>query len=162
MNQRIGPRARRTMGKAALAIILAAIGYLALVPNTHGEFLHFLPQKLRRWICEHDDFNNVVGFAVLGTVAFHIGTKRVASPGSSVFRRAFGRKEARLAALMGLVCVFELLQLVIPGRMSSLQDICTGWSGLFAAWLASEIWRSASDGSPVSHPGPNSRASRGA
>ena len=140
-------RARRLAGLAALVVVFAAMCYLALVPNARGEFLGFLPQKLRRWICEHDDFNNVVGFAVLGLMAFRIGGRRQMERGAGVaamLRRIFAHRGARLAALMALVCVFELLQLIIPGRMSGLQDVCTGWSGLFAAWLLAVVlgWRS--------------------
>jgi hypothetical protein len=136
-------RVRRLAGMVTLVVVLAVICYLALVPNARGEFLGFLPQKLRRWICEHDDFNNVTGFAVLGLVAFRIRGSGLTDRGTGVaaiFRRIFAYRIARLAALMVLVCVFELSQFFIPGRMSSLQDVCTGWSGLFAAWLVSEIW----------------------
>jgi hypothetical protein len=135
-------RMRHRAGMVTVVVVLAAICYLALVPNARGEFLGFLPQKLRRWICEHDDFNNVTGFAVLGLVVFRVGSRGLTDRGTGVvaiFRRIFAYRIARLAALMVLVCVFELSQFVIPGRMSSLQDVCTGWSGLFAAWLVSEI-----------------------
>lgn len=142
-------RARHVAGLATLAVVFAAMCYLALVPNARGEFLGFLPQKLRRWICEHDDFNNVAGFAVLGLIAFRIGGSGITERGAGVaamFRRIFAHRSARLAALMNLVCAFELLQLIIPGRMSSLQDVCTGWSGLFAAWLLTVVIGSRSPG----------------
>jgi hypothetical protein len=140
-------RARHLVGKVTLVVVFAAMCYLALVPNARGEFLGFLPQKLRRWICEHDDLNNVVGFAVFGLIAFRIGGRGQRERGAGVgamLRRIFAHRGARLAALMVLVCVFELLQLIIPGRMSGLQDVCTGWSGLFAAWLLAVVlgWRS--------------------
>jgi hypothetical protein len=141
MNQRIEPRARHLAARGILLVVLAAIAYLALVPNREGQFLPFLPQKIRRWICEHDDFNNVVAFAILGLVAFRIGRKGNASPDAGILRRVFARREARLASLMALVCLLELAQLVIPGRMSGLRDVCTGWSGLFAAWLLASVFR---------------------
>jgi len=141
MNQRSGRPARHFAGVAMLLLVGAAIGYLALMPNVRGNMLGFLPQKVRRWIVEHDDLNNVVAFAVLGSVAFRIGRKeaaRFAHGISGVLGRVFARRETRLAALMALVVVLELFQLVIPGRISGLRDVCTGWSGLFAAWLISE------------------------
>jgi len=142
MNRHIEPPARNIVGVAIAVTVLGLVAWLALIPNNRGQFLGFLPEKLRRWICEHDDFNNITGFWVLGIVAFCLPSADSANRGSGLIGllcRVFAHRLARLAALMGLVCALEILQFVIPGRFSDLRDVCTGWSGLFAAWLVSEV-----------------------
>jgi hypothetical protein len=125
-----------------LIVVAAVIGYLALIPNDRGELLSFLPGKIRRWLCEHDDFNNIVAFGVLGSIVFRIRSRGARSPRRGTFRvfeRVLSSSEARLVLLMALVFLLELVQLVIPGRICDLQDVCSGWSGLFAAWLAFRV-----------------------
>jgi hypothetical protein len=49
--------------------------------------------------------------------------------------RIFESRGMRVAGLMILASAMELVQIFIPGRVAELRDVCTGWSGIFAAWL---------------------------
>ena len=117
---------------------LAAGLALALVPNTHGALYAFLPAGLRRWVAEHDDPVNIIAFLTLSIFAlcFQREPRRVrADTKRNAVLRLFESRGVRAAALMALVCTIELVQFFIPGRVADLQDVCTGWSGIFAAWL---------------------------
>ncbi|MEO6787892.1 MAG: VanZ family protein, partial [Chthoniobacteraceae bacterium] len=54
--------------------------------------------------------------------------------------RVLESRGIRVAGLMALVCAIEFVQLFIPGRVGELHDVCTGWSGIFAAWLIAVLF----------------------
>jgi len=149
---------KSALAAALLLFVLGAMCYLALVPNDRGQFLPFLPTKIRRWICEHADFNNVTAFFVLGLIVFRMRAGSMAGAAGRIFTH-WG---SRMAALMTLVCLFEILQFLIPGRMSGLRDVCTGWSGVFAAWLIFQIWDRAGNEASEHGVGTGSKGGRGA
>ena len=121
---------------------LAAGLWLALTPNVRGEMHFFLPMELRHWVHEHDDFANIAAFLCLAIFGLCFqrnpqrGGKSAARP--AMFR-LLEKRAVRVAGLMALVCAIEIVQIFIPGRVADLQDVCTGWSGIFAAWLLSVI-----------------------
>ncbi|MFN9367527.1 MAG: hypothetical protein ACK6CT_01985, partial [Planctomycetia bacterium] len=85
-----------------------------------------------------DGFVNVDAFGFLAVVVFIAGETSGAG-GESKSGGICARRGARLAVLLALVCVIEIVQIWISGRTSSLEDVCTGWSGIFAAWLLSVL-----------------------
>ena len=129
-------RRRRPFRRALLAVTAIAIAYLTLIPNNGHARFRILPLPLYRWFAapEHDGFVNIAAFGFLATVVFLAG-RNPGTRGSGLLVTIFASRTARLAALLALVCGIEILQRWIPGRTSSLQDVCTGWSGIFAAWL---------------------------
>ena len=52
-----------------------------------------------------------------------------------LLRVTFATARRGISLLLLLVCAIELVQMFIPGRVADLDDVCTGWSGIFAAWL---------------------------
>ena len=129
---------------------LAAGLTMALVPNTHGTPYAFLPAGLPRWIAEHDDPANIIAFLTLSIFAlcFQREPRRLRSDTKrNAVLRLFESRGMRVAGLMGLVCMIELVQLLIPGRVGELQDVCTGWSGIFAAWLIAVLFDAREEGS---------------
>lgn len=118
-----------------VCIVLLACGLvLALRGNPRGEVHHFLPVAVRDWMNDgHDEEANLIAFSILGIIALVPHRGRTAA-GPAVFR-VLGSRAFRMAALMALVCAIELVQMFIPGRVADLDDVCTGWSGIFAAWL---------------------------
>lgn len=130
--------------RAFFLLTLCAVLYLALMPNYGRARFRIVPLPVYRWLVAtwHDDFGNIVAFGVMATGAFLLG-RHPADRGSDGIRAAlvrwFASRTARLVGLLAMVCMFEILQIGIPGRTSSLQDVCTGWSGIFAAWLLSVL-----------------------
>lgn len=132
----------RRIAKACFLPVFAAVLYLALMPNYGRSRFLIVPMPVYRWICEHDDFDNITAFAVLASFAFLVGKNpraREYAATTGAFARIFASRSARLTGLLAMVCVLELLQKWIPGRVSSMRDVCTGWSGIFAAWLISVL-----------------------
>lgn len=127
---------RRSLGRGIFAVTVIAIAYLTLMPNYGRTRFRIVPIPLYRWLAapEQDWFVNVVAFGFLAVVVFIAGENSAAG-GESKSVGIFARRGARLAALLALVCVIEIVQIWIPGRTSSLEDVCFGWSGILAAWL---------------------------
>ncbi len=107
--------------------------------NGHARF-RIVPLPLYRWLAapEHDYLVNVAAFGFLALIIFLIRS-HTDSRHESLVAAIFAHRIARLAALLALVCAIEVVQKWIPGRTSSLEDVCTGWSGIFAAWLVAEL-----------------------
>ncbi len=102
--------------------------YLTLMPNRGRSRFRVVPLPLYRWLADpmHDWLMNIIAFGFLAAVVFVAGEN-------------LGSRRIRLAGLLALVCAIEIAQLWIPGRTSSLDDVCTGWSGIFAAWLVARL-----------------------
>ncbi len=130
---------KAAMLKAIFVIGIIAAMAMALRPNRHGGIHNFVPASFRAWVNEHDDFQNIAAFFLIATVALLLPGVRNREGKSlpAVVLRTLEPPLARVAALMLFVCVIELVQRFIPGRVPDLQDVCTGWSGIFAAWL---VW----------------------
>ena len=130
----------RTLPRVLLAITAIVIAYLTLMPNTGHTRFRIVPLPLYCWLVapEHDDLANIVAFGFLASVVFLAGRNPDADSGS-LLSAIFAHRIARIAALLALVCAIEVVQKWIPGRTSSLEDVCTGWSGIFAAWLVSVL-----------------------
>ena len=130
----------RLFHRAIFAITAIAMAYLTLMPNNGHARFRIVPLPLYRWLAapEHDSFVNSVAFGFLASVVFLLGRNPDAH-GGSLLSAIFASRPARLAALLALVCAIEILQKWIPGRVSSMEDVCTGWSGIFAAWLLSVL-----------------------
>ena len=114
------------------------------MPNTGHARFKIVPEPMYRWLeaTWHDDFGNIVAFGFLAFVTFLIGKPAAGLENAgtvATFARLFAGRTARLAGLLAMVCAIEILQIWIPGRTSSLQDVCSGWSGIFAAWLLAEL-----------------------
>jgi hypothetical protein len=133
----VKPAFLKTLFVAGLATGL----WMALVPNRHGALHNFLPETLRRWVSENDDPANIAGFFMLTLVGLRLPRARENGRGrvASMVFRMLGHPLAKVGVLMLLVCAIELSQRFIPGRVGELQDVCTGWSGIFAAWLLSVL-----------------------
>lgn len=115
--------------------LLAGGLFLALAPN-RGNLNYFMPDAVRKWINDgHDEEENLIAFSVLGTFALCYRRRL----DSGVGTRLRDRRAVRMAALMAMVCMIEFVQMFIPGRVADLNDVCTGWSGIFAAWLLSVL-----------------------
>ena len=129
-------RPGRPLRRAIFIITSIVIAYLTLMPNTGHARFRLVPLPLYRLLAapEHDSIVNIVAFGFLAAVVFMVGRDPDAH-GGGLLSAIFACRPARLAALLALVCAIEILQKWIPGRVSSLQDLCTGWSGIFAAWL---------------------------
>lgn len=124
-----------------IALIVGGL-VLALHPNTRGEVNHLLPADVVKWINNgHDEEENLFAFLILGTFALFSGrcSERDSGGAGSKVVRLLRSRPARMAALMGLVCAIELVQNFIPGRVADIDDVCSGWSGIFAAWLLSVL-----------------------
>ena len=135
---------RSRIARAIFCTTFVAVLYLALMPNTGHARFKIVPEPLYRWLEApwHDDFGNIMAFAVLAAAAFLLGRKpigRESTAIASAFTRWFAMRNARLVCLLGMVCSIEIVQIWIPGRTAALQDVCTGWSGIFAAWLFAEL-----------------------
>lgn len=120
---------------------LAAILCFALEPNTHGSRLHELPRPVARWLNEHDDFANILAFAIFGSIVFLLPS--YSSKNSSAWKVVLATvfsDLSRLALLLALVSGLEVAQLWIPGRSSELRDVATGSTGVLFAW-ALHRWR---------------------
>jgi len=135
---------RERIIRAVFIIILFAVLYLALMPNNGHARFRIVPLPIYRWLEApwHDDFGNIVAFAVLSTAAFLLGRNSGGRENAGITGALvwwFASRNARLTGLLATVCIIEILQKWIPGRVSSLQDVCTGWSGIFAAWLLSVL-----------------------
>ena len=115
---------RRKIGRVVFAATAVAMAYLTLMPNYGYTRFQIVPSPLYRWLAdpEQDWFVNIVAFGFLAVVVF------------IVWGKSRGRG-ALLATLLALVCAIEIAQIWIPGRTSSLEDVCFGWSGIFAAWF---------------------------
>ena len=143
--------------KMTFIVCLAAGLMMALPANRHGALHMFLPESLRRWVNEHDDAANVMAFFILAAVALRLPCAQ-AKGGTTlpaVILQRLVHPLARVAALMLFVCAIEFTQSFIPGRVSELQDVCTGWSGIFAAWLISVLLDVRVIKSPARAPGGN-------
>ena len=129
--------------KAVFVIGLVGALALALVPNRHGGIHNFVPASFRVWVNEHDDIQNIAAFFLIAAVALRLPGVREKGGKTlpAVVLQTLEPPLARVAALMLLVCTIELTQRFIPGRVSDLQDVCTGWSGILAAWLLSVFRR---------------------
>ena len=129
-------RHRRTFFRLLLAGTSLTIAYLALMPNSGHTRFWIVPLPVYRWVAapEHDGIVNVFAFGFFAAVVFLVERNPDAS-GTSLLSAIFATRLARLVGLLALVCAIELVQKWIPGRTSSLDDVCTGWSGIFAAWL---------------------------
>ena len=131
--------------RAFFRVTLCAVLYLALMPNNGHARFRIVPLPVYRWLeaTWHDDLGNIVAFGFLACVTFLLGVPPAERENGGIgaaFARMFAGPTARLAGLLAMVCTIELLQRWIPGRTSSLQDVCTGWSGIFAAWLACNVF----------------------
>lgn len=116
--------------KALFAIGLAVGLAMAMLPNRYNNPHQFLPLDLRRWVHRHDDAANIAAFFLFASVGLRLPLSHAkAGMGSPSHRLGM------VVALMTLVCVIEIVQIWIPGRASSLEDVCFGWSGILAAWL---------------------------
>ncbi len=135
-NDRVIRRHRRTFRRALLAITTIVIAYLALMPNYGQVRFRIVPLPLYRWLAapEHDWFVNIVAFGFFAAVVFLFGSDPE-RPTGNLLSAILAHRIARLVALLALVCAIEILQKWIPGRISSMEDVCTGWSGIFGAWL---------------------------
>ena len=125
---------------ALLCIAMLAAGlFLALAPN-RGNLNYFMPDAVRKWVNnDHDEEENLIAFTIFGSFVLCLGRRRncaTATAGPRVLRFLRSRT-VRTIALMAMVCVIELMQMFIPGRVADLNDICTGWSGILAGWLLS-------------------------
>lgn len=125
---------------ALLCIAMLAGGlFLALAPN-RGNLNYFMPDAVRKWVNDnHDEEENLIAFTVLGSCVLCFGRRaesRNAAAAPKVLR-LLGSRAVRVAALMAMVVVIECVQMFIPGRVADLNDVCTGWSGIFAGWLLS-------------------------
>ena len=131
---------RRTFGRVIFVLTSIAIAYLALMPNRGRERFRIVPLPLYRWLVgpAQDWFVNIIAFGFFAAVVFIMGGNSGARSGS-LFTAIFARRGARLASLLALVCAIEIAQIWIPGRTSSLEDVCSGWSGIFAAWLLAAL-----------------------
>lgn len=120
---------RRRLGRGIFAATAIVIAYLTLMPNHGHAHFRIVPMPLYRWLVgpEQDWLVNIIAFGFFAVVVFTVGRK-------SRWRGA------GLAALFALVCAIETVQIWIPGRTSSLDDVCAGWSGIFAAWLFAVLW----------------------
>ncbi len=129
-------RRRRTFFRLLLVGTTLMIAYLALMPNSGHTRFWIVPLPVYRWLAapEHDGIVNVFAFGFFAAVVFLVERDPDAS-GTSLLSAIFATRLARLVGLLALVCVIETVQIWIPGRTSSLDDVCTGWSGIFAAWL---------------------------
>ena len=126
-------------------LTLCAVLYLALMPNNGHARFRIVSLPVYRWLEAewHDDLGNIVAFAVLACATFLLGAHpadRENDGISAAFARCFASRTARLVGLLAMVCMFEILQRWIPGRTCSLRDVCTGWSGIFAAWLLCNVF----------------------
>lgn len=132
----------RRIVRTFFLLTLCTVFYLTLMPYYGRARFRIVSLPVYRWIAAHDNFDNIVAFAVLATAAFllgrHPGDRGNGGIGAA-FARRFASRTARLAGLLAMVCMFEILQIWIPGRTSALLDVCTGWSGIFAAWLLCEL-----------------------
>ena len=116
--------------KAVFAIGLAVGLAMAMLPNRHNNPHQFLPLDLRRWVHTHDDAANIAAFFLFASVGLRLPLSHAkAGMGSPSHRLGM------VVALMTLVCGIEWVQHLIPGRVADLKDVCTGWSGILAAWL---------------------------
>ena len=135
---------RRRIFRTIFFLTLCAVLYLALMPNSGRARFKIVPEPMYRWLeaTWHDDFGNIVAFGFLAFVTFLIGKPAAASENAGIvaaFHRWFADRNVRLACLLAGVVTIEILQIWIPGRTSSLRDVCSGWSGIFAAWLLAEL-----------------------
>ena len=125
---------------ALLCIAMLAGGlFLALAPN-RGNLNYFMPDAVRKWINnDHDEEENLIAFTVLSSCVLCLGrhsqSRRAASHPKP--RRFLSGRSVCVSALMAMVVVIEFMQMFIPGRVADMNDICTGWSGIFAGWLLS-------------------------
>ena len=133
-------RYRRTFFRLLLAGTTLTIAYLALMPSSGHARFWIVPLPIYRWLAapEHDGIVNVFAFGFFAAVVFLVEWNPDA-PDTSLLSAIFATRLARLVALLSIVCGIELVQKWIPGRTSSMEDVCTGWSGIFAAWLLSEL-----------------------
>lgn len=127
---------------ALLCIAMLAGGlFLALAPN-RGNLNYIMPDAVRKWVNDdHDEEENLIAFTLLGSCVLCFGRRaerRIAAAAPKVLR-LLGSRAVRMAALMAMVCVIELVQMFIPGRVADLNDVCTGWSGILAGWLLSVL-----------------------
>ena len=132
---------RRIIGRVIFAGTAIAMAYLTLMPNYGRSRFRLVPMPLYHWLTapEHDWLMNIVAFGFLAMVVFIVG----GNSGASCDRcsvSVFARRAGRLVVLLALVCAIEIAQIWIPGRTSSLEDVCFGWSGIFAAWLITVLW----------------------
>ena len=129
---------KQTVGRVVFAVMALSMAYLTLVPNNGRVRFRIVPLPLYRWLAapEHDWLVNIIAFGFLAAVVFLVGGNSGTRNGD-LFPEIFGRRGVRLVVLLMLVCGIETAQIWIPGRTSSLEDVCTGWSGIFAAWLLS-------------------------
>lgn len=134
-----GPHAPlRRIVRLIFFLTLGLVLFLALIPNRGLWRFHFVPRQIQRWIMTHDDLNNILAFAVLGTAAFLVRKHRRDREAGGILgavARTFASQWSRMAGLLVMVCGLEILQRWIPGRVSELEDVCTGFSGIFSAWL---------------------------
>lgn len=127
-------------GLILLAMLAAALG-LTLAPN-NGNLNYVLPDAVRKWVNnDHDEEANLIAFTVLGTVALSFARR---PPSRETWRRnpmvfLLSSRTFRVMVLLTLICLIELVQNFIPGRVSDLGDMCTGWSGIFTGWLCSVL-----------------------
>ena len=131
----------RILLKFVFAAGLAVGLVMALTPNLHNAPHGFLPEFLRRWVNQNDDAANVTAFFLIASVGLRLPSRGMHS-GHPVRAKALtflAHPIGRVVAFLVLVSAIELAQIFIPGRVSDLQDVCTGWSGIFAAWLFYEV-----------------------
>ena len=130
--------ARRRGGlfsRVLLAGTVIAIAFLTLMPKIGRTRFRIVPMPVYHWFVgpEHDWLMNIIAFGFLALVVFRV--EKNADSRRGRFAAIWAHRRVRLAALLALVCLIETVQKWIPGRISSLDDVCTGWSGIFAAWL---------------------------
>ncbi len=131
--------------------MLAAGLTLALTPH-HGNLNNFMPDGIRKWVNnDHDEEENVIAFFLVSSCALCPAREMSRGSGDRVFtlRRLWGTRAFRMALLMILVCVIELVQMFIPGRVPDLHDVCTGWSGVFSGALLAVLVNARGENLPI-------------
>ncbi len=133
--------ARRPVAAVLLKVCffgaLAAGLFLALFPRYRCIFHDIWPKPVRTWLNESDDAVNVIAFFVLASIGLRM--QRLMAEGKRPRSRVtalMASPAAMVAGLMLLVCGIEFVQIFVPERVGDIQDVCTGWSGIFSAWLA--------------------------
>ncbi|MDB6040897.1 MAG: colanic acid biosynthesis glycosyltransferase WcaI [Verrucomicrobiales bacterium] len=116
-------------------ILTAAILWLTLEPTPGGGRAHELPRLLSNPLNAHDALSNFLAFFVFSTIAFWLGHNPAKITNASP-QRILQRQRKRFFLLLAFVASLEFAQIWIPGRISDLGDVASGWMGVVLAWLS--------------------------
>jgi VanZ family protein len=136
-------------------VYTAAVLWLTLEPTPGGGRAHELPKPVSLWVNNHDSSANILAFFLLAIMAFWLGHEPAGSPGLpplSGGREARGEGQPERTArylprmpsrrqrlifllLLAFVALIEFAQIWIPGRVSELHDVASGWEGIVFAAL---------------------------